>query len=100
MVSDLHIVLYSLFNTFRRLSEGTLLSPPRPPCDWFPYGFVSPMGAYAWGLRRMLTPPPLTFELVGMAGYAPASFHDLVDDEVKSNGSNISDVVAPGHPMS
>ena len=27
-VSDVHIVLYSLFNTFRRLSGGTLLSPP------------------------------------------------------------------------
>ena len=27
-MSDVHIVLYSLFNTFRRLSEGTPLSPP------------------------------------------------------------------------
>ena len=28
MVSNVHIVLYSLFNTFRRLSGGTPLSPP------------------------------------------------------------------------
>ena len=27
-VSNVHIVLYSLFNTFRRLFEGTPLSPP------------------------------------------------------------------------
>ena len=48
----------------------------------------------------MLMPPPLTSEFVGMAGYGPASFHDLIDDEVKSDGSSIGDVVAPGHPLS
>ena len=48
----------------------------------------------------MLTPPPLTSKFVGMAGYAPASFHDLMDDEVKSDGSSIGDVVAPSHPLS
>ena len=48
----------------------------------------------------MLTPPPLTSKFVGMAGYAPTSFHDLVDDEVKSDGFNIGDVVAPDHPLS
>ena len=37
---------------------------------------------------------------MGMAGYAPASFHDLMDDEVESDGSNIGDVVAPSHPLS
>ena len=47
----------------------------------------------------MLTPPPLTSEFMGMAGYTPASFHDLVDDEVKSDGSSIGDVMAPGHPL-
>ena len=35
-----------------------------------------------------------------MAGYAPASFHDLVDDEVKSDSSSIGDVMALGHPLS
>jgi len=35
-----------------------------------------------------------------MAGYAPASFHDLVDDEIESDGSSIGDVVAPSHPLS
>ena len=48
----------------------------------------------------MLTPPPLTSEFVGMAGYAPASFHDLMDDEVESDGSRIGDVVDPSHPLS
>ena len=48
----------------------------------------------------MLTPPPLTSEFMGMTGYAPASFHDLVDDEVESDGSSIDDVVAPSHPLS
>ena len=42
---------------------------------------MSPMDAYAQGLQKMLTSPPLTPEFVGMAGYAPASFHDLVDED-------------------
>ena len=58
------------------------------------------MDAYAWGLRKMLTPPPLTYEFMGMAGYTPTSFYDLMDDEVESDGSSIDDVVAPGHPLS
>ena len=48
----------------------------------------------------MLTSPPLTSEFIGMAGYAPASFHDLIDDEVESDGSSIGDVMAPSHPLS
>ena len=48
----------------------------------------------------MLAPPPLTSEFMGMAGYAPTSFHDLVDDEVESDGSSIGDVMAPSHPLS
>ena len=76
------------------------MSPLRPPCDRFPYDFVSPRDVDARGLRRMLTPPPLTSEFMGMVGYAPASFHNHVDDEVESNGSSISDVVAPSHPLS
>jgi len=48
----------------------------------------------------MLTPPPLTSKFVGMVGYAPAAFHDLMDDEVESDGSSIGNVVAPGHPLS
>ena len=58
------------------------------------------MDMYARGLRKMLTPPPLTYEFMGMAGYAPASIHDLMDDEVESDGSSIDDVVAPSHPLS
>ena len=48
----------------------------------------------------MLTPSPLTSKFVGMAGYASASFHDLMDDEVESDGSSIGDVMAPSHPLS
>ena len=48
----------------------------------------------------MLTPPSLTSEFVEMVGYAPAFFHDLVNDEVKSDGSSIGDVMAPFHPLS
>ena len=48
----------------------------------------------------MLTPPPLTSKFVGMAGNAPASFHNLMDDKVESDGSSIDDVMAPGHPLS
>ena len=48
----------------------------------------------------MLAPPPLTSEIVGMAIYAPVSFHDLMDEDVESDGSSIGDVVAPSHPLS
>ena len=48
----------------------------------------------------MLAPPPLASTFVGMAGYAPASFHDLMDDDVESDGSSVSDVMAPSHPLS
>ena len=44
----------------------------------------------------MLTPPPLTFELMGMASYAPTCFYELVDDKVESDGSSIGNV-APSH---
>ena len=76
------------------------MSSPQLPCDRFPYCLTSPADAYARGLQKMLTPPPLTSKFVGMASYAPTSFHDLMDDEVESDGSNIGDVVAPSHPLS
>ena len=76
------------------------MSSPQPPYGQFPYGLASPTDVYARGLQKMLTPPPLTSEFVGMVGYAPASFHDLMDDEVESDGSSIGDIVAPSHPLS
>ena len=94
-MSNVHTVIYSLFTIFRRFSRGTPLSLPRPPCDRFLYGLTSLTDTYAWGFRKMLTPPPLTSEFVGMASYAPASFHNLMDDDVESDGSSIGDVVAP-----
>ena len=76
-VSNVHTIIYSLFTIFRRFSGGTPLSLSRPPCDRFPYGLTSPTEAYAWGLRKILSLPPLTSKVVGMEDYAPASFHDL-----------------------
>ena len=76
-----------------------MLSAPQPPYDRLPYGLVSPVDAYALGLRKMLTPPPLASEFVGMASYAPTYFLDLMDDNVESDGSSIGDV-APSHRLS
>ena len=76
------------------------MSPPRSPYDRFPYGLTSPMDVYTRGLRRMLAPLPLTSKFVGMASYAPASFHDLMDDDVESDSSSIGHVMAPSHPLS
>ena len=73
---------------------------PQTLYDWFPCGLTSPMDAYARGLQRMLAPPPLTSKFVGTASYAPASFHDLMDDDVESDDSSISDVMALSHPLS
>ena len=41
-------------------------------------------------------PPPLTSKFVGMVSHAPTCFHDLMDDDVESDGSSIGDV-APSH---
>ena len=57
---------------------------------------MSPTDAYAQGLRRMPTPPPLMSEFVGMVSYAPTYFLDLMDDDVESDGSSIGDM-APSH---
>ena len=59
-----------------------------------------PRGRVRVGAPKDADAAPLTSEFIGMAGYAPASFHNLVDDEVESDGSSIGDVVAPGHPLS
>ena len=72
------------------------MSAPPPSCDRFPYGLASPVDAYTWGLRRMLAPPPLISEFVGMTSYAPTTFYELLDDEVESDGFSIGDV-APSH---
>ena len=47
----------------------------------------------------MSAPPPLTYEFMGMASYAPTCFLDLMDDDVESDGSSIGDV-APCHRLS
>ena len=48
----------------------------------------------------MLALPPLTSKFMGMASYVSASFHDLMDNDVESDGSSIGDVLAPSHPLS
>ena len=75
------------------------MSALQPPYDWFPHGLTSPMDVYARGLRRMLASPPLKSKFVGIASYAPTCFLDLMDDDVKSDGSSIGDV-APSHRLS
>ena len=72
------------------------MTTPRIPYDRFPYGLASPVDAYARGLRRMLAPSPLATKSMGTAGYTPAGFHELPDDEGESDGSSIGDV-APRH---
>ena len=72
------------------------MSAPQPQYDWFPYDLASLTNTYDRGLQKVLTPPPLTSEFMGMASYAPTCFYKLVDDEVESDGSSISDV-APSH---
>ena len=47
------------------------------------------------GLRKIMA-PPLMFEFLGMVSYAPTCFLDIMDDDVGSDGSSISDV-APSH---
>ena len=59
-----------------------------------------PHGRVRAGAPKDADAAPLTSEFMGMASYAPASFHDLVDDEVESDGSSIGNVMAPGHPLS
>ena len=59
-----------------------------------------PCGRVCTGTLKDADTAPLTSKFVEMAGYAPASFHDLMDDEVESDGSSINDVVVHGYPLS
>ena len=95
-VSNIHAILYLLHSIFRQIPEGLPLSPSRPPYDRFPYGLVSPMDAYARGLRKIMALPPLMSEFMEMASYAPTYFLNIMDDDVGSDGSSIGDV-APSH---
>ena len=72
------------------------MSPSRPPYGRFPYGLVSPMDAYARGLQKVMSPHPLTSEFMGMASYGSTYFLDIMNDDVRSDGSSIGDV-APSH---
>ena len=96
--------MYILLFTHYLLFSANTLEGPRCPCrDRRAIG--SPMASRPpWtrthgGSERCRHCPPLTSEFMGMAGYAPTSFHDLMDDDVESDGSSIGDVVAPSHPL-
>jgi hypothetical protein len=44
--------------------------------------------------------PSLATKLVGMMGYSPALFHDLLsDDDLLIEGSSVGDVSSLGYPM-
>ena len=98
-MSNMHTVIYSLFTISHQSSRGTVSPMTQTSYDRFPYGVASSTDAYARGLRRMLAPSPLASKFMGMASYAPATFHELPDDEGESDGSSISDV-APRHRLS
>ena len=72
------------------------MSVPQPPHDRFPYDAASPTDTYARGLRKMLTPSPLTSEFVGMVSYAPTCFYELIGNEVESDDFSNGDA-APSH---
>ena len=74
---------------------GLLEFPTLPPVGMWVTPVFEPLQTFLFESLDFITS-----EFVGMAGYAPTSFHDLVDDEVESDGSSIGDVVAPGHPLS
>ena len=59
-----------------------------------------PHGRICLGAPKDAGAAPSHIRIRGMVSYAPASFHDLMDDEVESDGSSIGDVMAPSHPLS
>ena len=88
--------MYILLFTHYLLSSADYPEGPRCPCrDCHATG--SPMASRPPWMRT-----PEGSEgcqrrpLVGMASYAPTCFLDLMDDDVESDGSSISDM-APSH---
>ena len=98
VVSNIHAAIYLLRSIFHQIPRGPPLSPSWPPYNRFPYGLMSPIDAYARGLRKTMAPPPPTSEFVGMASYAPTCFLDIIDDDVRSDGSSIGDMASSHRP--
>jgi hypothetical protein len=97
--SNMDLLLFSLRNIFRQLSEGTPLSPPRSLRGQSPFGLTNTASFYARELRRGLPQPPPATEFMGMTGYSPASSHNLFsNNDLLSEGSSIGDVSSPGYP--
>jgi hypothetical protein len=94
------LVLFSLHNFFRQLSGGTPLSLLRSPRGQSLFDLTNAAGVHARELPRTMPLPLLATKLVGMMGYGPASFHDLLsDDELLTHGSSVGNVSSLGCPV-
>jgi hypothetical protein len=61
---------------------------------------MNAIGIHARELPRTMPLPLLATKLMGMTGYGPASFHDLLsDDDLLTEGSSIGDVSSLGCPV-
>ena len=98
VVSNTRIITYSSFTIPNRAPGETVSSTPQTPHDRFPYGLASSVDTYAWGIRRVLVPFPLTSKFIGMVGYSPAASHEPLDGEGVSNDSNVGDEAPRHHP--
>jgi hypothetical protein len=92
--------LFLLHNFFRQLSGETPLSPRRSTCGHSSFGLTNAASVHPGGLPRAMRQSSLATKLVGMTGYGPASFHDLLsDDDLLTEGSSVGDVSSLTCPM-